>query len=142
MTYLQGTILRRHFYFKLCWQAISIKFKLVSYPIQKAGKLILTLVTNIVLPTNNFQSQNFKTVNICLVGQISPHCIFWCHVSTAHWFLVQNMQKLKRIINSTENALEYEVKVRCAEKSGLHCSSNSSADMGFLLFIKLSQPKV
>lgn len=67
------------------------KVKDQTYPIKKIKRFLLWSVTSVAPPTNNFQGNNPKTINICFVSQITPHCIFRCHISTA---ITQNYAQL------------------------------------------------
>jgi len=62
---------------------IIIKINKSFYPIKKINSVLLCSMTSIALPTDNFQGNDSKTVDICFVRQITPHCIFRCHIPAA-----------------------------------------------------------
>lgn len=56
--------------------------KNISYPIKKREAFLLRMANGVVVSAYNFQYNNSKTINICLVCQVTMHSILRSHVST------------------------------------------------------------
>ena len=71
---------------------IIIKINKSFYLIKKINSVLLCSMTSIALPTDNFQGNDSKIVDICFVSQITPHCIFRSHIPAAK---ITNIKQLR-----------------------------------------------